>query len=44
MKKSYVQAVRLAAALVAKASLQTTTCSVQSALTPVRSVECGHFA
>ena len=45
MKKSYVQAVRLATALVAKASRQTTTtCSVQSALTPVRSVECGHFA
>ena len=45
MNKSYGQTFGLTTSLVAQTSFQhTSVCSVQSALTPVRSVECGHFA
>ena len=45
MKKSYDQTFMLTTGLVQKSSgSNTTACTVQSALTPVRSVECGLFA
>ena len=45
MKKSYDQTFRLTTSkVVIRRGKKTTACPVQSALTPVRSVECGLFA